>query len=96
MSRYCTGKSVSYSAALKAFKTMVSFAELNLELYGLHLPRIGGATDAFRNIVSSHTIDRQGRWKSSATKFSYLRFEEENFVRDKNVVHLLLKVCNYL
>jgi hypothetical protein len=36
---------------------MVSFAELNLELYGLHLPRIGGATDAFRNVVSSHTID---------------------------------------
>jgi hypothetical protein len=61
---------------------MLSFADLNPDLYGLHSPRIGGATDAFKNRVPKHIIDRQGRWKSAATKFSYLRFEEENFVKD--------------
>jgi hypothetical protein len=61
---------------------MVIFAGLNPNIYGLHSPRIGDATDAFKNGVPKHIIDRQGRWKSAATKFSYLRFEEENFVKN--------------
>ena len=74
------GKSVSYSAAYKAFKNMLSSAGLKIENYGLHSPRIGGASDAFRNGVPPHIIDAQGRWKSSTTKFAYLRFDEKQFV----------------
>ncbi len=55
------GKSVSYSAASKVFKTMLIFANLDPTLYGLHSPRIGGATDAFRNGIPDYVIDEQGR-----------------------------------
>jgi len=61
---------------------MLSFAGLNCKNYGLHSPRIGGASDAFKNGVPHHVIDAQGRWKSSATKFAYLRFNEKSFVKD--------------
>ncbi len=47
----------------------------------LHSPRTGGASDAFRNKIPGHLIDRQGRWKSSSTKYCYLRFEERKFVK---------------
>jgi hypothetical protein len=76
------GKAVSYSAAYKAFKTMLSSAGLKSDLYALHSPRIGGASDAFQNGIPSHVIDTQGRWKSSATKFAYLRFNEKQFVKN--------------
>jgi hypothetical protein len=76
-----SGKSVSYPAALKAFKTLLQFSDLDPSLYGLHSPRIGGASDAFHNGIPGHVIDSQGRWKSAATKFRYLRFEEREFVR---------------
>jgi len=75
------GKPISYSAAYKAFKTMLNFAGLKSENYALHSPRIGGASDAFQNGIPAHIIDAQGRWKSSATKFSYLRFNEKQFVQ---------------
>jgi hypothetical protein len=75
------GKSVSYSAAFKAFKTLLFFANLDPQLYGLHSPRIGGATDAFRNGTPHYVIDEQGRWKTTGTKFKYLRFAEKEFVK---------------
>jgi hypothetical protein len=60
---------------------MIMFAGLKPENYALHSPRIGGASDAFRNGIPAHIIDAQGRWKSAATKFAYLRFNEKHFVR---------------
>jgi len=51
------------------------------ELYGLHSPRIGATTDAFYNGMPHHIIDKQARWKNSATKFTYLRLQEKKFAR---------------
>jgi hypothetical protein len=75
------GKSVSYSAALKSFKNMLSFANLDPSLYALHSPRIGGASDAFRNGIPGYIIDSQGRWKCTSTKFHYLRIDEQDLVK---------------
>jgi len=58
---------------------MLKFAGLNPALYGLHSPRIGGATDAFYNHIPYHIIDQQGRWKDPKTKHSYLRLDEKRF-----------------
>jgi len=41
--------------------------------FALHSPRIGGASEAFATGVPDHLIDTQGRWKSPASKFTYLR-----------------------
>ena len=59
---------------------MLIFANLDPTLYGFHSPRIGGATDAFRNGIPDYVLDEQGRWKSTGTKFKYLRFDEKEFV----------------
>ena len=75
------GRSVSYPAAYKAFKTMLIFAGLDPKKFALHSPRIGGATDAFKNNVPFYAIDKQGRWKSTDTKYLYLRQKEDEFVR---------------
>jgi hypothetical protein len=66
-------KSLSYSAAYTEFKNLLKFAGLDPSLYGLHSARIGAATDAFCNNVPDFIIDAKGRWKSSLSKFSYLR-----------------------
>ena len=73
---------MSYQAAYKAFKIMLRFANLDEKKFSLHSPRIGGATDAFANNVPHYAIDRQGRWKSSDTKYLYLRQKEAQLVKD--------------
>ena len=60
---------------------MLMFANLDVKKFGLHSPRIGGATDAFNNGVPNFVIDKQGRWKSSDTKYAYLRQNESELVR---------------
>ena len=72
---------MSYPAAVKAFNVMLTFAGLDCRKFGLHSPRIGGATDAFANNVPSYVIDKQGRWKSSDTKYIYLRQKEADIVK---------------
>lgn len=59
---------------------MLKSAGFSPENFGLHSPRVGGATDAFANGVPGHVIDKQGRWKSAGTKFHYLRPKEIDFV----------------
>ena len=73
-------KAVSYPAAVKAFRTMLDFAGLDSKKFGLHSPRIGGASDAFANKVPNYVIDKQGRWKSSDTKYIYLCQKESELV----------------
>ena len=59
---------------------MLQFAGLDPKRFSLHSPRIGGATDAFKNGVPSFVIDRQGRWKSSDTKYLYLRMKDDDLI----------------
>jgi len=80
---------VSYSAAYRNFKLLLREAGLNPDLFGLHSPRIGGATDAFYNKVPHHVIDAQGRWRDPKTKMGYLRLLENRFV------HALQGATNY-
>ena len=70
------GKPVSYSQALSAFKSMLSFSKLNPRLYGLHSPRQGGTTEAFVNDVLSFVIDLQGRLRSESSKYCYIELSE--------------------
>jgi len=39
--------------------------------------RIGAATDAYKNGVPLDVIDKQGRWKCSQSKFTYIKRSEE-------------------
>jgi hypothetical protein len=73
-------KCVSYSAAYRSFKSMLKIVGLDPSKFGLHSPRIGATTDAFFNNVPNHVIDQQGRWKCPLSKFTYLRFQEKEFV----------------
>jgi hypothetical protein len=59
---------------------MLEFPELDARILSLHSPRIGGATDAFRNNVPCHVIDVKGRWKAHSSKFTYLRVSEKELV----------------
>jgi hypothetical protein len=71
------GKPISYSSALKYYESMLNDAGLNCKLFGLHSPRIGATADAFKEKVPEHVIDKRGRWKSSNSKFGYLRKNED-------------------
>jgi hypothetical protein len=76
-----TGKPVSYSVALRYFKSMLKSVNLDPQKFGLHSPRIGATTDAFFEGVPDHVIDQQGRWKSQNSKFGYLRKNEKHFLK---------------
>jgi len=71
------GKQLSYQTAFHQFKKLLLECGLPAERFGLRSSHIGGATNAFYNHVPSYLIDLQGRWKSSRTKFSYLRIDEK-------------------
>ncbi len=75
-----SGKSLSYSAALKAFKSLLKNNGFNEKLFGLHSPRIGGASDCFLSHVPLEIIDAKGRWASKNSKYSYLRVPEKKLV----------------
>ncbi len=74
------GKCISYSAALDAFRDMLAWGGLNPNLYGLHSPRSGGTTEAFKVGIEPHIIDLKGRWKSITTKYHYVRFSDREIV----------------
>jgi hypothetical protein len=74
------GKPVSYSVALRYFKSMLKSVHLDPRKFGLHSPRIGATTDAFFDGVPDHIIDQQGRWKCQNSKYSYLRKNELHFL----------------
>ena len=74
-------KPLSYAAAFHAFKSMLTQYKIDASKFGLHSPRIGGATDAFNNNIPFHVIDAQGRWKSKNTKFSYLRHSDSDRIK---------------
>jgi len=74
-------KQLRYPAAYKSFKQLLKDSGLDSAKFGIHSPRIGGATDAFYNKVPLHVIDLQGRWKSTKSKFTYLRLDEKRFIK---------------
>jgi len=72
------GKPVSYSHALCCFKELLKLANLDPNLFGMHSPRRGGTTDAFRNGVPDFIIDVQGRWKSINSKYRYVKLTDKD------------------
>jgi hypothetical protein len=66
-------KPVTYGAAYTAFKKLLKMFNFDSSRYGLHSMRAGGTTDAFEHSVPPHIIDLHGRWKSSNSKYAYLR-----------------------
>jgi hypothetical protein len=87
---YQPGKPLSYSAAFKAFKTLIKKHGLNPDNFGLHSMRAGGATDAFRENVPLHVIDKQGRWRSKYTKYRYFRSSNAEHVSQ------IVPILNYI
>jgi hypothetical protein len=71
---------LTYSAAYSAFKSFIAWGGLDPSLYGLHSPRSGATTEAFSLGIEPHVIDLKGRWKSPFTKFTYIRFTDEEIV----------------
>jgi hypothetical protein len=73
-----TNRKLSYPAAYTALKNLLTNCGLDAKLYALHSARIGAATNAFENNVPLHLIDAKGRWKSSNSKYSYLRVAKQS------------------
>ena len=71
-----SGKQLSYVAAYKAFKNLLTVVGLDPKKYSLHSLRIGGTSDAFEASVPLHVIDKQGRWKCPKTKYRYCRVKD--------------------
>jgi len=59
---------------------MLIFAGIDPKKFGLHSPRIGGATDAFYNNIPDYVIDIQGRWRCPTSKYGYLRLDEKRLL----------------
>jgi hypothetical protein len=59
---------------------MLAWAGLNPSKYGLHSPRVGATTEAFKLDVDPHIIDLKGRWKSKNSKYNYVRYTDKEFV----------------
>jgi hypothetical protein len=59
---------------------IVQLSNILNPMFGLHSPRIGATADAFKEKVPEHVIDKRGRWKSSNSKFGYLRKKEDYFI----------------
>jgi len=55
----------------------------------MHSPRRGGTTEAFQAGVPDHIIDLQGRWRSSSTKYRYMK------LTDRAVAKSLAPAANY-
>ena len=68
---------LSYSAAYKSFKKLLTELKIDNTHFSLHSMRIGAATDAYKNGVPLDVIDKQGRWKCSQSKFIYIKRSEE-------------------
>ena len=73
------GKPLSYSACYRQFKQLLLSVGIDPTSLALHSPRIGAATDAFRNKVPNRLIDRQGRWKCKSSKYRYGRDTAKEF-----------------
>jgi hypothetical protein len=76
---------LTYSAAYSAFKSFIAWGGgggLDPSLYGL--PRSGATTEAFSLGIEPHVIDLKGQWKSPFTKFTYIRFTDEEIVERSN------------
>ena len=79
---YLSKRQWSYSAAYKAFKSLLNKCGIDPSGYSLHSMRMGGATDAFKNGVSMDIIDRQGRWRCPKSKFRYIKKSEEDYLKE--------------
>jgi hypothetical protein len=60
-------------AAYNSFKKILDFAGLDVKKFAMHSPRVGAATDAYKNGVPGYIIDKRGRWKSASMKKRYCR-----------------------
>jgi hypothetical protein len=65
---------------------MLVWAGLDPSKYGLHSPRSGATTEAFKLGVDHHIIDLKGRWKSKLSKFNYVRFSDKEFHEKSSLV----------
>jgi hypothetical protein len=68
-------------AAYNSFKKLLKDANLNPELFGMHSPRVGAATDAHADGIPGYIIDLRGRWKSSSMKKRYCRPPKEIWMK---------------
>ncbi len=61
---------------------MLDNHDIDSRAFGLHSPRIGGATDSFLLGIPKEIIDCKGRWSSQNTKYHYLRVPESKLVME--------------
>ena len=65
-------KPISYSTARDQIMRAVREIGLNRALFGLHLFRRGGATEAARREISDRLFKKHGRWRSENAKDGYV------------------------
>ena len=70
---------IKYSTAYQAFKKLLAKFDFDPKKFGLHSPRIGGATEMFKNRIPKRIIDAQGRWKNRKTKYRYV-CDSKNYI----------------
>jgi hypothetical protein len=61
-------------------------AGLDPSKYGLHSPRSGATTEAFKLGVDHHVIDLKGRWKCKLSKYQYVKYSDKELVRKSKLV----------
>ena len=71
---------MSYGAAYASFKKLLKLVNIDESQYGLHSARRGATSDAFRKNIPDFVIDLKGRWKSSSTKYRYLKLRSDEIV----------------
>ena len=64
-------KGISYSTMRELFKNTLKGVVENVDRFGLHSLRSGGASTAAANRVSDRMISKQGGWKSEKVRNRY-------------------------
>ena len=67
------GKPISYSRLRELFISAIKEVVPNVEAFGLHSLRSGGATQAARSGIPDRLIKKHGRWASETAKDLYIR-----------------------
>ena len=73
-------KMLTYTAAYRPFKKLLSECGIDSKKLSLHSMRIGGTTEDFARNVPDFIIDQRGRWKDSKTKKTYCKNKTKHLV----------------
>ena len=88
--RAVKGKGISYSRIREVFKSNLKNVVSEVDQYGLHSLRSGGASAAAANEVADRMISKHGRWASTKGRNSYIKYTINHRLKIFRSLNLLL------